>query len=984
MWFATWNGLIRYDGYSFHTFKPILCSDNTIYSNRIYNIKNSSKGDIWCVSSDNRLFLFNSATCRFTDIQKRIRYIDGKKVKVLTPLKNGSTWVTFKDYSCIRLSDAAPLRRYKYFAAGSKSLNGSRRIYGISMDEDGNEWILTDRGAVNVSKRRFVPGQFRYVHRIAGYTVLIGRDGTLLRMTERGRRERIMIAGKEKVDIRYVVCSGSHVVCATDNGIWTFNVRTRKSKHCNTFPAIYLFKDSRQRIWSFGDSNAVGLMTDVGTGNIKMLKTKPASQGEIMKNPQLILEDNMHNIILKPGRGVLSYYDEDAQVLKECLLYDDSAKETYSPSDIKKFLIDRDNNLWVFYSGGADCISFSPACFTHWENRAEQETRALMADVMGRYWVTDRTNAVRLLDRGMGTIGYMGRQGRITRSNSAFSGMPMYCIKESPEHDVWIGTKGEGVYLLEPRDNSRTEYAVKHFRHDVRDRYSLRSDSVYDIAFIGGKVFMASYGNGLSAGKKTKDGWRFDRIKNQPPGMKVRCIMDCGGGILLLGTADGLVTVDMSNAGNPRFYTNKFRNEGWGLKGNDIMSIVRCDGHYYVCVFGSGISRIDSRNLLSDSIHFTNYIIPSVGTADQIKTAVVDGDCIWIMSEQSLTCFFSRSGLHYTYTHDYFIGDFSFSEARPVVRDGYVTVGTSDGLLSFSGSEIMHSAGSRRIVVTGVQYQNETTMVPLNDIGRLVIHPEQRSFLLYLSSMEYGGRKDRRFRYKLLGHDSGWNYAPGSRPAVVYNSIPPGEYSLQIEATDDNGQWGKVARTISIEVKPKFVETVWFRLILTILALVVVLGMAFAIGYFKRMRNIIQRKYSLLLTVDELSGGLHVKNDKPQAVGNEDKDRCFIELSARFLDENLTNQSLVVEDFARYLGMSRTAYYNRMKQITGLSPVDFIKQMRIKKALKLLDEGGLSIAEVAYRVGFSDPKYFSRCFKAEMNITPTQYMESRKPGHETI
>ncbi|MDE5986213.1 MAG: hypothetical protein K2H16_02885, partial [Prevotella sp.] len=216
MWFATWNGLIRYDGYSFHTFKPILCSDNTIYSNRIYNIKNSSTGDMWCVSSDNRLFSFNSAICCFTDIQRHISCIDGKKVKVLTPLKNGYTWVTFKDYSCIRLSDAAPLRCYRYFAAGSKSLKGSRRIYSICMDEEGNEWILTDRGAINVSKGQFAPGQFRHVHSIAGYTVLVSNDGTLLRMTSRGSKERLMIAGKERIDIRYVVCSGSHIVCAPD------------------------------------------------------------------------------------------------------------------------------------------------------------------------------------------------------------------------------------------------------------------------------------------------------------------------------------------------------------------------------------------------------------------------------------------------------------------------------------------------------------------------------------------------------------------------------------------------------------------------------------------------------------------------------------------------------------------------------------------------------------------------------------------------
>ena len=52
--------------------------------------------------------------------------------------------------------------------------------------------------------------------------------------------------------------------------------------------------------------------------------------------------------------------------------------------------------------------------------------------------------------------------------------------------------------------------------------------------------------------------------------------------------------------------------------------------------------------------------------------------------------------------------------------------------------------------------------------------------------------------------------------------------------------------------------------------------------------------------------------------------------------------------------------------------------MRIKKALKLLESGSLSVTEVAYGVGFTDPKYFSRCFKAEMDMTPTQYIESRR------
>lgn len=65
LWFATWNGLVRFDGYSFFTFKPILNSDGTIFSNRIYNLKANSAGNIWCISSNNKLNCFNTTTNRF-------------------------------------------------------------------------------------------------------------------------------------------------------------------------------------------------------------------------------------------------------------------------------------------------------------------------------------------------------------------------------------------------------------------------------------------------------------------------------------------------------------------------------------------------------------------------------------------------------------------------------------------------------------------------------------------------------------------------------------------------------------------------------------------------------------------------------------------------------------------------------------------------------------------------------------------------------
>jgi AraC-like DNA-binding protein len=140
------------------------------------------------------------------------------------------------------------------------------------------------------------------------------------------------------------------------------------------------------------------------------------------------------------------------------------------------------------------------------------------------------------------------------------------------------------------------------------------------------------------------------------------------------------------------------------------------------------------------------------------------------------------------------------------------------------------------------------------------------------------------------------------------------------------------------------------------------------------MRNLLQKKYSLLMAVDDFS--TDIKIEQTLGIKTEDDGREFLKKSIAFFEANIGNRDFVIEDLARHLGMSRTAYYNKMKSVTGLSPVDFVKQMRIKKALKLLENRSLSISDVAYKTGFSDPKYFSRCFKAEMGMTPTQYVSS--------
>lgn len=989
MWFATWNGLVRFDGYNFHVFQPILNSDGSIFSNRIYNIRIASTGDIWNVSSDNRLYLFNRKTMEFKNLHSLIPEISEKKVKVITPLKSGVTWITFKDFTAIRLDDSRPTKNYRLFDKNSVELSGSTSINSISRTDIGEEWILTDRKAVNLTKGFSINGNFQSVYTLSGYNVLVSADGTLLRTDLSGKHtDKFCYDPEQPLRLNYSLHINHQLIMATDRGIIGFDPVDGNFVFYGDLPAIYLFKDSRHRVWGFGKNAVIGLIRDVRMEKMDIIRPTETETSEApMKNPQIIFELPTGEIILRPVGGVLSYFDEKSNRIAACLFHENEIyRSNYSPEGIKKFLVDHDSNLWVFHDRGADCINFKKKYFHHIANPSLLETRALAFDNTGRYWLTDRSNGLRITDRNFRNTLYIDRTGRFITTPTRFSNMPVYSIRTPADGNVWIGTKGDGLYLLEPSKGTNLKYEITHFSASAtRQAEWIPTDTIYDITVSGGRIWLGSYGNGLSVGIRDKEGrYRFEHVRNQPPGMKIRTVYDNGDGVLIIGTADGLVTADVRNLASPKFYTNRFRTEKWGLKGNDVMEVVSCNGKIYVCIFGNGLSRIDSDNLLSDEIHFSNFMIPSSASAGQIKTAITDDKNIWVISEKSVSRFSTLSNLYTIYKSDNFTGHFGLSEAHPVAGNNLIAVGTTEGVMYFRPDDPgLSESATHHIAITGIRYQNDMEIRPINDTDSVRLTADRRSFALYLSAMKFGADENIRFRYMLSGYDKGWNYTSENHPEITYNNLPPGDYTLTIECSAHDGSWLNDSRkTIRIYAEPRFTETTGFRLIIVILCLFAICSLVYATIYFKRMRNEIQKKYSLLMSIDRMSR--KYKSEQPantnEGPSEEERQRAFIENSVEFLNANLDNPGLVVEDLARNAGMSRTAYFNRMKQITGLSPVDFIKQMRIKRALKLLDEGSMSISDIAYGVGFTDPKYFSRCFKAEMGMTPSQYLESRK-GH---
>ena len=94
------------------------------------------------------------------------------------------------------------------------------------------------------------------------------------------------------------------------------------------------------------------------------------------------------------------------------------------------------------------------------------------------------------------------------------------------------------------------------------------------------------------------------------------------------------------------------------------------------------------------------------------------------------------------------------------------------------------------------------------------------------------------------------------------------------------------------------------------------------------------------------------------------------------------NPDLTVEDLVGGMHMGRTVFFNKLKSMTGVSPVEFIRETRIRRGAELLRTTRKSITEVSHAVGIIDSRYFSKCFKHTYGIKPTEYRKQQAPHNE--
>ncbi len=156
----------------------------------------------------------------------------------------------------------------------------------------------------------------------------------------------------------------------------------------------------------------------------------------------------------------------------------------------------------------------------------------------------------------------------------------------------------------------------------------------------------------------------------------------------------------------------------------------------------------------------------------------------------------------------------------------------------------------------------------------------------------------------------------------------------------------------------------------------------------EKLHAVLKNSYRLLKLTNELmdSG----KPDKqplspddqyypkePSLVSTESRstkfDEEFMRKVTTFIESNLTNSSLSVDQLAQCVSLSKVQTYRKIKAISGLSIVEFIRAIRLKKAAQLILEKQMSFSEISFETGFSTPSYFSKCFHDHFGKTPSEY-----------
>lgn len=649
---------------------------------------------------------------------------------------------------------------------------------------------------------------------------------------------------------------------------------------------------------------------------------------------------------------------------------------------------DRQGNLWVLgRSNGIYKFTTDMQRTRRLPIEPQAQVKCMFKDNSQRLWVATREDgAVRLYDaKSMQLSGYLGADGRLHQQYTRF-GAVVYCMYQSKDGTLWLGTKPQGIYRLK-----ETAAGTFHIDHLTQ----LPNLNVYNILEDRqGRLWVATLGGGLCYAQQPQAANpQFVVPKGYPKDVaqRVRYLMvEEQQQVLLAATTEGLIVSRLEPQADRMSFRLHQReaDRTQSLSSSAMMDIIKAhNGRLYVSTESGGVNLIEDADLLKEQLTFRHYTVQNHMLPSDVimsMTPMPNGRCA-IVSSHLVSIVDSTTQYRQLDTH-YFNADYRFSEARPQMVDNDTWIfGLNDGAFLTTTRQMERQTYQPQMVLTCLEVRGEKQVSEWWSIERmdtLTLQPHERNIKLHFAAIDYQAPERISYAFRLLTASqrdtTQWNYIGTNRSVTLLN-LEPGTYRLEVRSTNADGVWMDNQRVLTLIVKPTFWEAWYGKLLMVLLIAGFVAAIIYTLLYIRRIKRQHREtleKYLSLIEVrgerSQVSGERSEVSGEESQVSGESLDP-MLQRVMQFVEENIANSDVNVGDMASAAAVSRSGLQRKVKQAMGITPQDLLREARIKRACQLLRQTDKTVAEVAYACGFSDPKYFSRSFKQSTGLSPTEY-----------
>lgn len=360
--------------------------------------------------------------------------------------------------------------------------------------------------------------------------------------------------------------------------------------------------------------------------------------------------------------------------------------------------------------------------------------------------------------------------------------------------------------------------------------------------------------------------------------------------------------------------------------------------------------------------------LPQSENQTYISTLLQSSDTdIWASSIRNIYRITPTAVRYYVLSHENDISKLWYIIGSAVSRSGRIYWGGTEGLICCNPEKIVTLHHVRTPIISRFMVNNEQVSFWGKDINYIEspidLDYTQRQVTFEFACPEYLQPEGIYYEYQLDPIDKVPVVTNSGRRYASYNNLAYGNYTFRLRCTNAQGEWQNDYRSISFRInRPWFLQW-WMIIIWIILGLsvgVVILRMAIVIRRLYRKQHELQKRITNLSVT-------------PEDVTMVSDDDAFLQYAKQLVEKNIENEKFTVEEMASTLCMSPSGLYRRMLQLTELTPIEYIRSVRMKRAAQLLASHNYRVFEVATMVGFRDHRYFSNCFKKAYGVNPKTY-----------